>query len=266
MPLFDQLLDIAPNWAIILVCAAGMGALSLGVSGLAHRLFPRRVGAESSGLGDNAHEIILSFAVFVLAIALGQAHLNMDAASDIVEQEAFQLERFDRQLLRYGDEATRAIRGELIAYIESVVAGGWPDMARARLGGTRETRRILDRLADRIYGLEPAGALQAALKPALLDSLDGLERERELRLEKSSTTIPSLFWAVILLLVFAGMVLCGRYHRTRTNLFFIATHMAMIGIGMAFLAILDVPFRGETSVSRQPLIESAATIAKSLPD
>ncbi len=264
MPFLEQMLDIAPDWAILGVYGAATAAIGLGVAVVARRTFRRHLSSDTGGLAENVHMTVLYFAMFVLALPIADARSNLSAATDIVEQEGYQLTRLDRQLLRYGSEPTEKIRADLVAYAHSVTDGGWKVMAVAQ-GETRLTRTILDRLADEIYDLEPATDLQTTLKPILIDSLDNLDKQRELRLEKSTTSTPTSFWIVISVLIFFGMVLCGRYRLTKANLFYLVNLLAAFGIGMAFLAILDEPFRGETSVSKAPLLRAAAQIQASLP-
>ena len=53
---------------------------------------------------------------------------------------------------------------------------------------------------------------------------------------------------MIFSLVIFGMVFNVRYNATRLTYTLNAAHMAAIGLAIAFLVMLDAPFRGETSV------------------
>jgi Protein of unknown function (DUF4239) len=259
LPFIDQLLDVVPDWLVIAGYTGVTVAIGLAVARIAQPLYQRRGSAEGHALADSVYGFVLYFAMFVIAFAIGDARVSLGSASDMVEQEAFQVMRLDRQLLRYGAEPTEQIRVDLDSYVHSVLDHGWKVMAVDR-GATALTRQIVDRLTDEIYALAPQTETQVALKPPLIDSIDNLDKQRELRLEAANRSIPGAFWTMTFIFVAIVMVSCGRYQPTTANRLFIGGLMMALGVSMAFLAILDVPFRGQTSVSRTPLIRAAAQI------
>ena len=251
----------APNWLIIGLSALVNAGLGLVVAGFVHRLYPVALRGDVMKHADTVHASIVGFAVFILALGISDARGNLEQAQTVVDQEAFRIARFDRQLMIYDAAATAAIRADLLAYAKSIVEAGWPQLALARREGSPVTIGLIDRLEQQIYRLEAHGPLQESMRPRLVDGLAGLEEQREVRLEKSTTSMSALFWTMIFLFMFLAMLLSGRYPPSLQRRFFVASHLAALGLAIGMLVVLDAPFRGETSVSPQPLLRSIAGLS-----
>ena len=94
-------------------------------------------------------------------------------------------------------------------------------------------------------------------------AVQAIERLHDSRLEKAHNQVPGLFWSMILSLVGASMLFNVRYKPTRLNYLLIGAHMAALGAAIAFLAMLDSPFRGQTSVSPELITRTIARLSGS---
>jgi hypothetical protein len=88
---------------------------------------------------------------------------------------------------------------------------------------------------------------------ALLDKLDDL---RQTRLESATRTVPSIFWWLIGVFLLGAMVLNGRHPIDRASISLITLHMAAIGLVIAFIVVMDEPFRGESSIHPTPILHA----------
>ena len=70
----------------------------------------------------------------------------------------------------------------------------------------------------------------------------------------SQTRLPRFFWWLIGALTTVICVLAGMLATRAFALFFLGCKLTAIALMVSFLAVLDGPFRGETSVSAEPII------------
>jgi ABC-type multidrug transport system fused ATPase/permease subunit len=248
MSYLNAFLNYAPNYMVAIVFAAIGAIMSVLVAMLARKLIPFEFDGEASGLADKVHSSLIGFAVLVMAFAIGEARGNLSKATDAVSLEAFQIRQLDRQLMSYGAAATLVPRAQLLGYANSVVADEWPQLSGLNPTESTKTRKQLAALSKEIRDLQPTTKVQESLKPALENGVDQLEKSHDGLIDKANNQVPGLFWAMIVALVAIGMVFNVRYKPTKLNYVLIAAHMAAIGVAIAFLAMLDDPFRGETSV------------------
>jgi hypothetical protein len=241
-------LNYAPNYVVVLVFSGVMAACSVVVTVLVRKLLPFEFDSESTSLANTVHTSLIGFSVLLLAFAITEARGNLAKATDAVSLEAFQLRQCDRQLLSYGAEATAAARKQLVVYAKSIVEDEWPLLALLHPTESTKTKQHLSKLTEAIHNLPAQSPRQEALKPTLDSIGEAIERLHDGRLEKAANQVAGIFWAMIISLVGAGMLFNVRYKPTTLNYILIGAHMAAIGAAIAFLAMLDAPFRGETSV------------------
>jgi hypothetical protein len=249
MSFLNSFLNYAPNYVVALVFASAFAVASVLVTMVTHKLMPYEFDGEATSIADKVHSSLIGFAVLVMAFAIGEARGNLTKATDAVSQEAFQIKTLDRQLVSFGKEVTLAARKGLVDYANSVVTDEWPLLSDLNPTEASRTRLLLATLSLEIRSLQPTNKNQELLKPALESSLDALEKSHSGLIDKASNQVPGLFWAMIVALVAIGMVFNIRYKPTKLNYILTAAHMAALGVAIAFLAMLDAPFRGETSVS-----------------
>jgi hypothetical protein len=199
----------------------------------------------------DAYKAVMAMAGVVLAFSLVQANANLREAETMVARETAAFAQVDRALLRFGGPDMAAIRALLAAYGESRVRIEWPSLASVgRDAGTDDRYTALSRAARAI---EPASMRQQALYADLLRGLDDLSEDRELLIQDAKTELPVFFWIVSCGFLALGLVLALLTDATLNRAVSLGGVAAGVGLLMAFVMIVDQPFRGETSVSPAPI-------------
>ncbi|MEJ1933207.1 hypothetical protein WDZ92_23665, partial [Nostoc sp. NIES-2111] len=82
---------------------------------------------------------------------------------------------------------------------------------------------------------------------------DGLNEFRHDRLAGATRAVPSIFWWLIAAFLLGAMLLNGRHPLDLASVSLITLHMAAIGLVIAFILVMDEPFRGEASIAPHPI-------------
>jgi uncharacterized membrane protein len=117
----------------------------------------------------------------------------------------------------------------------------------ARTGRHPETQRAAEALEHVVYAT--AATLSDRFATDLLDEADQAEAAREARLQMAAAGLPAQFWTLILLLG-ALMVATGPLYPARAHVVaMLAVQAAGLGALVAFVFLMDQPFRGDLAVS-----------------
>jgi hypothetical protein len=250
--------EAVPEIVIVLLFATAFAAILAFLSLAGSRVFHISIGEETSGAMQRAQTAVTGFTAIVTAFSLVQAQITLANIQKLVSTEADQLNQLDRLLTRYGDPSVGRIRETLRAYAESVVRDEWPELGRGR--GSPITTRLFTPLSKSILAIDPSPGRQSVIYTDMLKNVDNLAESRSNRLLAAQTTLPAIFWDVILLLLalLAGFALLGEARRGN------AVALAGQGFGLALLIglvfVLDFLFYGETVVSSQPLVSALAAM------
>ncbi len=152
------------------------------------------------------------------------------------------------------DETTAAVlRGNLHAYLNSILADDWPAMVRGRSSAV--TTRVLSDLYEVVVRYRPADLHDADLQKDLLGELDDLTRARRERLVMAEGTVPKVIWFVIFL--GAVLTICFTFFFGTENLIaqsLMTGILAAIILSAVLVVIaLDRPYTGAIMVSREPI-------------
>jgi hypothetical protein len=74
-----------------------------------------------------------------------------------------------------------------------------------------------------------------------------------LRLREATASAPAAFWTVTLVLMLIGAAMAGRARLDQKRAIVLAGYFGALGLVIALILILDRPFRGDTSVSAEPI-------------
>jgi hypothetical protein len=239
----------------ILLCGALLTATAaLAVSLLARRLVfvpSLEFTEEHRKLAELVHSSFLAFTVFVLALVLTDVRSNLGKADDTVLREASTLSRLDRELGIAGSPKSTVERTRLREYANAVVRLEWPSLGAPEPSLSPEVAKIMTALIEGVRSVAASQPSSAGTLVGLLDKLDDL---RQGRLESATRSVPPIFWWMILAFLLGAMILNGRHSLDRASAALITLHMAAIGLVMAFILIMDEPFRGESSISPEPIL------------
>ncbi len=223
-------------------------------------LVARRMGLDSprARAALEAYKIIVTFSAILLSFSLVQAQATMRAVEAAVSREAGVMNQLDRVLQRYDTPATTRIRPLLRDYIRSVAHDEWP----ALQGGTGSpaTAQRLATLTQALQQSEGGVPTKPTLYAEMLRQADSLSDLRQDRIDISGAGLPPSLWQAtgvlcLLLLVLSALInVPGRFIA-------IGGHASAIAVLASLVFAVDLPFRGQTSVSPAPIARVLATVA-----
>jgi len=263
MAYFNVFLNSTPNSIIALVFGGATALLSILIFILGRKLVPVEFEKESSDLAIKAHTSLLAFAVLVLAFSIGDARSNLAKATDAVDLEASKIKHLNQLFISYGAVETIAAHNALFNVASSIVHDEWPSLSEIKPIGSAKTEAELRNLFEEIKNLKPTTKRQETIKISLENNMEELHKSRDSVIDKANNEVPGLFWAMIVSLVVISMVFNVHYQLTKLNCLLIGSHMAAVGVAIALLAMLDAPFRGETSVSPDIIVMEIAKLTAS---
>lgn len=257
-------MDIVGHWpdgGILVAGAVTTSVLAIAIAFLSrHVFFPAdsEALAVHGKLAEIVHSSLLAFAVFVLALVLSDARANMSKADDAVMREASALERLDWELEQIGTLDATDVRKQLRTYASSVVKFDWPELGKATPALSKEATRALATLVVSVRALAATKPDMAQALTALTDKLHDFRQER---LAGATRAVPPIFWWLIGAFLIGAMVLNGRHKLDLASVSLIALHMSAIGLVIAFILIMDEPFRGDATVLPHPIANMFSALA-----
>lgn len=255
MSLIERFLAAAANWQVFAVFILAILCSGLLLAAAVHRAARARAREIDQKTRDYAQIVYLGiFALTALMMTLStlEARSSFGKVGTKVKEEAFNLVRIDRTLLHYGEGATLESRRALADYAKAVVAEDWPLMRKGASDGSLRVYDLLARLKGAIGALPES---HGGLVERMLDDFDNLEQLHDDRIiAASEARLPSLFWWVIAALTAAICVLAGLLIVRPFGFVFLGVKLTAIALMVSFLAVLDGPFRGDTSVSPAPIV------------
>jgi hypothetical protein len=196
------------------------------------------------------------FALTALMLTLSslEVRTSLGNVSAKVKEEGIALIHLDRLLMQYGPEQTTEARSLLSDYAKVVIAEDWPLIRKGAPDGSPLAYELLLKLN---HDLGELPKIQGGLVAHMLEDLNDLEQLHDDRIiAASGMRLPSLFWWLISALIAAVCIVAGLIIVRPAGFIFLAIKLTAIGFMISFLAVLDGPFRGETAVSAQPIIDA----------
>jgi hypothetical protein len=182
-----------------------------------------------------------------LAFCAVQARSQMADAQRLVQAEANAIAGLARMAHRIGVPG-HALLPAISAYVAEISGGELPAMARE--GRHAATQRRAEALEDAVYAA--SAALTSSLAEDLIDQADQVEATREARLQAAQAALPSQFWVLIMLLGALLVATGPLYPRRGHVVLMLAIQSAALAALVAFVFLMDQPFRGEFRVSAEP--------------
>jgi hypothetical protein len=204
--------------------------------------------------------IAVFYAVLVglIAVAVWGNYTGIDG---IVSNEAVNASDVYRDIESYPPAVRDEVRGNLRAYVSSVIQREWPAQRRgAKLppdGG-----RLLRQAARGLTTFEPATPGQQAVHVQTLRDLDDLFSNRRLRLEAVDSHLPGLMWLVVLagaaVLIFMSYFFCAE--KNTLQLLLTVGLSVLVGLVIFLILELDRPLIGKVSVDASSFEDALATM------
>lgn len=255
-----------PDVGIALLFGTVGACLLAGLPFLREKLLRIQVpGGDESEFANKALNGVIGFTGVVLAFSLVQAHNNLRNLEAQVGTEAHNLAQLDRLLVRYGDPelfsstsyATDAMRVSLREYADSIVRDEWPELSKGR--PSERTRALFRPISRGILAINPPPGRQSLIYAEMLKKADEIAADRKARVVAATKLeLPWIFWETIVALLVVLLLLAALSEAT----FVRAVALGGQGFGLALLVALvfiyDEPFKGQSSVSPEPIVTVVA--------
>lgn len=240
-----------PETLVLIMGAVIMACAILALPSLVHRLPYLRTSNENNDFVLRMQATLFTMTSLVLAFTLVEAESNFRKADALVAAEASQINRLDRLLSRYGDDATAELRLNLLAYAKAIVDDEWPAMLRGERSG--KIRSTLGPLSRGIFAIEPRSVRETTIYAEILRSFDSIVESRDARLNAVTLGLPKPYWQVVLFAVLMLLFITSTMQRSAFRAYVLSAQMAVMGAFIGFVFIMDQPFKGQTAVDAQPL-------------
>ena len=248
-----------PFWlSTILVLGLAL-AIGLGSSIGVRALFRLKASEEEREVALNLMQVVAAYIGIMLAFAGVAVWQNFADAEAAVHHEAASAAQLYRDLSVYGPE-TGAARGELRAYVGTILKDEWPLLRDGE--GSTSTESALARLFGEIGKIRPQDNRDSAIYAEAFSKLNELVELRRDRIIASRSGIPIILWIVGLVGSSLAMSYASALSRTRYNLVMISGTCLAIGLVFLFILTVDSPFKGPFSVKRGELAGLSATFER----
>jgi len=216
------------------------------LAALFYRRFARRwLPPESARVLIDSYRLTITLTGLVLAFSLLQVQTNFREVSTLVAQEADTLDLAARELQQIGTAEALAVRGQLIAYGEAIVTQEWPLLASGRHSAPVDG--LYAALLRSAGAPVLAGAGQQTVYNDLIRNLDLLGNLRDERVA-AAVRLPGPFWLTIWAMTAVCVLLAASVPATFADRLATLLPAAALGLLIALVIIIDVPFEGEFSV------------------
>jgi hypothetical protein len=252
-----QWLNNLPNFVIALLfglVGAGLGAAA---PFFREKVLRIRVSGDHSEAAHGALDLAIYLTGLVLAFSFNRAQGDLRNLETQVVTEAHHLAQMDRLLVRYGDPGNDSIRASLRDYADSIVRDEWSELRKGR--SSQRTAALFRPISRGILAIVPTGERQGLIYAEMLKKVDEIAADRKARVVAAARLkLPSFFWLIITFLLVTLLVLATFTEATLGR----ATALGGLGFGLGLLVALvfvfDEPFKGETAVSPEPIIDAVA--------
>jgi hypothetical protein len=239
-----------PTWLVgSAIVAFFVGAALLGLA--TTRRWSRRRGLHA--LVDNGViGWIFSAILGMYAIAIGLIAVaswgNASEASASASREASEIAAFYRDLRGYPEPPRGRLLGALRAYTIDVVDRAWAEQRRGEV--PHEGTDLLNELEHLLYAFEPSSAGQTIVHGEALESFNRVIEFRRQRLEAVKYAIPGTLWGVLLIGAALSILASYVFNMESFQIHAVMTGLlaAMIALLVFFIAVTDLPYRGQAGV------------------
>jgi hypothetical protein len=259
-----NLAPLVPDVVVLLFCGAVFGAFGLLISKASYFFWFRHWKTPTSHedkIADTVHASLLGIIAFFLALVTTSDFGSFNKADGLTTTEALQVSRIDRELDGLG-EMGLAGRRVLARYVADVVADEWPRLAGRPQSLSPLAKRDLEQLWREIRAVQKRLPPEmASVRSDLSKLVASVEEARLGRLSASISSVPDIFWIMMLTFFVAASALSGRKvikaHGMQINMLYMCAFGLIVGINV----IIDNPFDGQTSVKPDRLVQALAADA-----
>ena len=249
------LLNDVPQLIVAVVFVSAIVCLTLGALSLASRYLSswREHGATEVVLGVSAMGMTL-FAL-VLAFVVVNLYSDYTSATADVTDEANALGALVQDARAFPPPAQRAVNRAVAGYVQEVRDHEFRALAEGDADPRADARAI--GVVDALQSYSPRTETERSFYSAATDQLNLFLGERENRVAKAETEIPSplLGLLIFLAIVTIAVSFLIRTNRRSVDITLIVVVAVIIASGMLTALILQYPYSGAIAVKSDPLVE-----------
>jgi hypothetical protein len=252
---FYWLYDI-PTWALFIIVVGLLVSVSLLGCLVLRTRFDRWL-----GLTEGTNDLVGHFLAFTGAfygimlglVAVG-AWETFNGASAAVDKEASTLAALYRDVMQLPSPQDGLGQAYLRAYSWKVINREWPDQ---RVGLTpRSAEEEVNALGSIISGVDATLPRNQVLMAESLRQYNNLLEARRNRIQSTQGALPAGLWFVIIFGALINLVMTWLLDipNVRLDVFINVLMAALLGSVLSFIIAMDNPYRGELSVSADPIM------------
>lgn len=247
-----------PNIGIMVLLTASISVVCIFTPMFIHNLSLFIPTQQSISLGQALFSPIATSTGLIIGFLLNQAQTSYREIENIVANEAGKLNNLDRLLLRFGSQDALQIRVKLRSYIESIINHEWLELERGR--GCHETHLLWRSISQDIFKLDPLTPKQLSLYGDIIDKQEEAAEGRELRIDRSTKSLPSIFWVVIFTLLCGLVAVNTLFLRNEQFTFGLTILPIALGALISLLVVTDKPFKGQNGIRPDALMKILSAI------
>ena len=190
---------------------------------------------------------VMASLTLILAFCAVQARSQATDARGIVNAEVTAIASIGRIADRMGG-AGHELKHHITLYVESIAAREFPTMVDH--GVHAETQHLAEVLEAAAY--RAAATAPDVIAADLLQEVGDIEQSRDRRLHAARMGLPGEFWLLITVLFMLLAATGALYPAKKHTVVMLAVQAAGCGALIAFVFIVDQPFRGSVRLTEQP--------------
>ncbi|RYE20183.1 MAG: DUF4239 domain-containing protein [Sphingobacteriaceae bacterium] len=244
-----------PNWLFAIITISVY--ILFGVAGLfATRNWVRRLHKIDHSHNDIVGYYLAAVTVFY-GITLGLVAVGtwdtFSATSSKVDDEAQVVASIYRDVNSYNEPWKSQMRQDLRAYTYNVIHVSWPQQRRGIVPSGSGV--YLDSLQKHLMSFQPKSLGEQIIQAEVFKQYNELVECRRARLNAIHAHLSGSLWAMVILGGLICIVVTFFFDTRSFGMHFWMTSLlsALLGLLIFLIATMDNPFRGELSVSSEPM-------------
>lgn len=243
-------LSALPLWLLAIILNVWLIGFALaGLWFAQRRVFSRlRLSYEDAYVAAAVSQSAMVLYGLIAALTAVGVWQKYSAVSDIVSDEATAIASLWRDLSGYPEPQRAATQDILRGYTQQIINEAWPQQRRGETpsGGVE----WIDRLQTPLLAFEPATEGQKILHAETLRAFNHLIQQRRLRVDSVQTSLPVVFWWVLLPGAMGSIALFLLFHLAsrRFHAILLTGLAAFQALVLLIIIALARPFSGEMGI------------------
>jgi Protein of unknown function (DUF4239) len=251
-----------PTWGLFLLIIGVLASVSLLGCLVLRDRFDRWLGLSEEGNDVVGHFLAFTGAFYgiMLGLVAVGAWETFNSASDAVDNEASTLAALYRDVTQLPWPQDGRGQAHLRRYSWEVINREWPDQRIGQMPTSAE--RTVNALGSEISGVRVDNLKTQVLMAEALRQYNQLLEARRDRIQSTQGALPIGLWFVIIFGAVINIVMTWllEIKNVRLDVFINVLMAALLGSVLAFIIAMDHPYRGELSVSADPIAEVYHTV------